>query len=186
MGFTMDGTEFITGWICLLMTIFSLSTLSYDEYDNSMPFLMSLPVLAKTYAIEKYLFGLICGLIGLLFAVAVESILIIGRHMPVNINEELISLLIYIPLIMIVLSFSLPVELKLGAEKGRMYMFLIGGIVIVGVIVALKFLPVKTGIIEVLNNINIIVLGSIIAGVAVILFVISMLISVRIVRRKEF
>lgn len=46
------------------MTMFramiAVGTLSYDETDNGLAFLMTLPVDRKTYVREKYLFILIC------------------------------------------------------------------------------------------------------------------------------
>lgn len=56
LGFTNEGS-FLVGYMTLLGTIISLSTISYDNADNGMPFLMTLPISRKEYALSKYVFG---------------------------------------------------------------------------------------------------------------------------------
>ena len=187
MGFTMDGTGFVVGWICVLMAVFSLSSLSYDEYDNSLPFLMSMPVSAKEYALEKYVFGILCGLTGWLFAIIVELIIVFLKRVPVNIGEELLSSAVYIPMIMLVLAVSLPVELKWGAEKGRTFMLIVFGFLFACMFAIMKILPGGSSSVDAyLESINAGIIFIVVMLTAIILTVISMLISVRVFTRKEF
>ena len=41
----------------VLIGVFSLTTISYDEYENGMPFLFTLPIRRIDYVREKYVFG---------------------------------------------------------------------------------------------------------------------------------
>lgn len=43
----------------LMISTFSLTTISYDEYENGMPFLFTLPIMRRDYVREKYLFSFI-------------------------------------------------------------------------------------------------------------------------------
>lgn len=186
MGFSMDDTGFVVGWICMIAAIFSLSTLSYDEYDNSMPFLMSLPLSGKQYAVEKYLFGLICGMGGWLFAFLIDVVFALVKKTPFSLGEELLSSLIFIPLIMIVLSISLPAELKWGTEKGRTAMLLIAGFIFAGLVLGTKILPGKINIEEFINNVNLplLVIGFLV--LTAVITAVSMAISIRIMAKKEY
>ena len=56
ISFFMDDAAFSVGWVVMIAALTSISTISYDEYDNGMPQLMSLPASRAAYAIEKYLF----------------------------------------------------------------------------------------------------------------------------------
>ena len=56
--FTNDVAPML-GFLAFVLSIFTLSTISYDEFDNGNAFLFSLPVSRKDYAIEKYCLGLI-------------------------------------------------------------------------------------------------------------------------------
>ena len=58
LSFAMDST-FVVTYFTMIGSLLVLTTISYDTFDNGMPFLMSLPVSGKTYAQEKFLFSLI-------------------------------------------------------------------------------------------------------------------------------
>ena len=42
------------GFMPLIMTLFTLSTISYDEFDNGNSFLFTLPIQRKEYVVEKH------------------------------------------------------------------------------------------------------------------------------------
>ena len=68
--FGSDDAGFTTNYIILMLSLLSLSTLSYDEMNGGMMFLLSLPTSRKLYVKEKYVFA---GL-DLLFAATVSSV----------------------------------------------------------------------------------------------------------------
>ena len=74
MRFAMDDSSFVVGWVTMIAVITALGTISYDEYDNCMPFLMTLPVTRKGYALEKYLFTMICSVIFWIISVVIVII----------------------------------------------------------------------------------------------------------------
>ena len=191
MSFGMDGSGFIVGWMTMVATLFSLSTLSYDEYDNCMPFLMSMPVSPKEYAAEKYLFGFLCGISGWLLAVVIELGSMLVRHVPFRIGEEILMSCMFLPLMMIMLSLCLPIDLKWGLEKGRLVLFLIYGIVFG----AIPIIQKKTSV----SSSNLLsdfaqTLGSAKPAALLLVFVViasaavalSLRISIRIMSKKEF
>ena len=47
--------SFATGYFTIVTAIFAITTISYDEFDNGLAFLMTLPVTRKQYVAEKYL-----------------------------------------------------------------------------------------------------------------------------------
>ena len=53
------GPSFVVGYITIIFSLFTVSTISYDEFDNCYLFLMTLPVSRKNYVNEKYLFALL-------------------------------------------------------------------------------------------------------------------------------
>ena len=54
-------SSFIIGFLSFVATLFTLSSISYDEFDNGNAFLFSLPITRKSYVTEKYGFGMIMG-----------------------------------------------------------------------------------------------------------------------------
>ena len=49
--------SFAIGYFTIVTAIFAITTISYDEFDNGLAFLMTLPVTRKQYVAEKYLLG---------------------------------------------------------------------------------------------------------------------------------
>ena len=49
--------SFAIGYFTFVTAIFAITTISYDEFDNGLAFLMTLPVTRKQYVAEKYLLG---------------------------------------------------------------------------------------------------------------------------------
>lgn len=110
--------QFAASYSIIMMTIFTISTVSYDEYDNGIKYLLVLPVERRTYVREKYLFGIlmsctiwcICSLLGIASAV-VKNADGLGEYLISSLSVVLISVLL--------LGIFLPVVFYFGAEKGR-------------------------------------------------------------------
>ena len=67
-------------FITVMCTMFTVSTLSYDEYENGMAYLFTLPISRNTYVLEKYAFALVnCIVTGvIMYAMAYGSIKVRG------------------------------------------------------------------------------------------------------------
>lgn len=125
MTFTQD-SAFVLSYLTFLMTIFAVSTISYDEIDNCYSFLFTLPVSRKTYVIEKYLFISVLGVIGWLFGLVFSQIAVLARGESITIMEDL-SAILMIPLsVLILASIMIPIQLKFGAEKSRIAIAILG------------------------------------------------------------
>lgn len=119
-----QGGIFSIGYSSMLMLIWALSTLSFDESGHGITFLLTLPVTRKIYVFEKYLFCLlacICGwLIGLTLATGV-AILTGTALLPLP--ELLASTGMLIP-VLLSAELMIPVQLKYGQERSRLMMIL--------------------------------------------------------------
>ena len=126
--FSQNYVNFITSYLTFIFSVFVLSTLSYDSYDNGMIFLLSLPVSRRIYVQEKYLFSLLLAsgawLVSLILRVSVFSL---RSSLPEGLNEVLMDP-IYLILALFFLEYSLPLHLKFGNEKGRILSFTIPGL----------------------------------------------------------
>ncbi len=52
---------FVINYVTMIFSLFTLSSISYDEFDNGYAFLFTLPITRNQYAAEKYVFGLVTG-----------------------------------------------------------------------------------------------------------------------------
>lgn len=189
LGFNTE-SYFTVAYVTLTFSMFAVSTISYDEYDNCYSFLMTLPTTCKIYVYEKYLLGAGLGLLSWLFSFAVTLLAGVYRGLPITNAEDIFGMLIFIPVFMTVIAVSIPVQLKYGGEKSRTVLLLFGGgVFMIGVFV-LK-LSDKLGLtipawVQKLGQLE---AGQVFAGmfVLMLLFVaISMIISIRIMQKKEF
>ena len=56
-----EDVTFGLGFLTFVVSLFTLSTISYDEFDNGNAFLFSLPITRQTYVFEKYSLSLLLG-----------------------------------------------------------------------------------------------------------------------------
>ena len=187
--------DFLTGYMMMMAMVLSLGTVNYDELDNGMAFIMTLPANRKTYAVEKYVLTLInivaCAVMMLVIYFITKGFINwqFGTGDMVSVTAG------WICGIMIAASVMIPLYLKFGAEKRRVVMMLLWGVVAVIAIGGQKLAEVMAGT-EAMNAINgfftkistlpvgVVVLAVIaVVAMAVIL---SLGISVGIMKKKEF
>lgn len=70
----------ILGFFPFLFGLFTISTISYDEYQHGMTYLMTLPIKRKTYVTEKYLFAMALAGAGSLLILILELLYHVIRH----------------------------------------------------------------------------------------------------------
>ena len=187
--------DFLTGYMMMMAMVLSLGTVNYDELDNGMAFIMTLPASRKTYAVEKYVLTMInivaCAAIMLMIYFITKGFVNwqFGAGDMVSVTAG------WICGIMIAASVMIPLYLKFGAEKRRVIMMLLWGIVAVIAIGGQKLAEVMAGT-EAMNTINgfftkistlpagVVVLAVVAVLVMVVIF--SLGISIRIMKKKEF
>lgn len=189
MGMTMDGT-FLVGYLTMLSTITAVSTISYDEFDNGMAFLMTLPFTRKTYVREKYLFSLLSAAAAWCVGLALYGVGAAMRHSPIALGDELPMLLAILPVLYLSAAVMIPLQLKYGSEKSRIVLFILFGLAAV-LFVGIKngfgsSLPSPDGLVKVLGDFSPSVVLLPLAAVCALAAYISYLCSVRIMEKKEF
>ena len=193
LSFSMD-SSFIVSYFSLIGSLLVLTTLTYDSFDNGYPFLMSLPVTAKTYVYAKYLFSFL-GLLGFWgFSVILQFASLILRKESFEVLDVLSMDVTFFPMFLFIVGLMLPISLKFGAEKARIILIVIFGLVFVVGIMGKKLLETAVKdyhidfetIIKKLDAMPQQVVTLSLAGLGILAFVISMMISVGIMKKKEF
>ncbi len=188
MGFSMKDSLFTLGYITFLIPMFSLSTISYDEFDNGCAFLFSLPVTRKLYVYEKYLFSLSLCVLSLFFGI-ILSVIIEMTSNSFSFETLAISPIIFV-LALLLLSLMLPLQLKFGAEKARIAMIITGGAVFLLSSLLARFLESYLVGIEIIfawiSNLNIAVILLTAAAITALSLITSAKISIKIMNKKEF
>ncbi len=189
MAFTNGDTSFVTGYLVIVMPMFALSTISYDEFDNGNAFLFTLPITRTSYVLEKYLFSALLGVFSLVIGVVLA--LGVGAFQnAVSLAEALSAALPVFAVMLAALAVMLPLQLKFGAEKGRIAMIgIFGGAFAVG-FAFYKLVPsAGARIIELIGYMREINMALLVADVVLalaIVLAISVAVSIWIMKKKEF
>lgn len=189
-----DGGYFAMSYLTIICGMQVLTTISYDEFDHSNAFLMTLPISRKLYAAEKYVFLVITMLIGALLAVTVSILMITVSGGQIVIGEWVIGALLSALAIYLMMLLVLPLQLRFGGDNGKMVLlacvacifilaFLARGICsLIGVDLESALTTVVDGYLN-LGAVKAAVLGAVAVFVGTI---ISLTFSIRIMEKKQF
>ncbi len=184
-----DNISFIIGYISVVSAMFTLSSISYDEFDNGSAFLFSLPISRKDYVMEKYMFGLIISGASL----SLSTLVAVGAAMIRRINlvsETLVTASGVLAVLLGMLAVMIPVVLKYGGEKGRVAIIgFIGVIFVIGLLAVKGAKLLKLDFTELAGKLASLqfktVFGILIAAAAAALLI-SYRISLKIMEKREF
>ena len=193
LGYSMD-SSFVVSYFPMIAVLLAFSTISNDSFDNGMAFLMAMPGTRKNYAKEKFLLSFMVLAVSWVFALVVQFASLMIKKESFDVLDLLGQDLMYIPVFMLVCSVMIPIVLKFGAEKGRLVFFAIFGIGALVIIFGSKiadFLGSTTGFdakafISGLEQIPAVAVAGVMGAVAVVIMLVSLLISTGIMNRKEF
>lgn len=189
MSISMDDPAFIIGFLTSVVSLFTVSTISYDEFDNGYPFLLTLPFSRKTYVKEKYVYGLILGSCSCVISTIIATVMMLWKDIPLTSDLYIVSLAM-IPVVLLIEAIMIPLHIKFGSEKGRYALIgVIGTVVVLGLIIKkiidifhINVLPV----ISFISSIGFMMFMFILILIALAFLFVSMQISIKIMYNKEF
>ncbi len=174
-----NNLSIISGLGPALSMILILSVFTYDEQNHWTAFALSLPINRKEFVIARYLFALFTSIAIILFSLVLTFVLNSIFHSIAL--EELISMAVggfFAALLLIAL--SAPAAYKFGVEKGRYVL----------VIFFLAFMLILVTFGDMIANITLpaisgMLLAIIFIGIALIIYSISIVLSIHIMNQKE-
>lgn len=187
-----ESGPFVIAYVSLLGGMFVLNTISYDEYENSISYLFTLPIQRSEYVKEKYLFGMF-GLSVFWGSVTLAYICL----NPQNAKETLLGALMILAVMFFFEIVMLPVQLKFGGDKGRIAMI---GIVVAGMLLLFGIKSLLEGMagsseemkLKIMNLTERLLMmkpwmaGVIVGGVLIIGAYVSYKISLKVILKREY
>ncbi len=113
------GNLMVGGYMMVMCSMLALTTVSYDEADNGYAFLMTLPVMRKTYVREKYLLGVLANGAGVILCGTYMAVSALFKREPIDFATALAVMAVMLLMSLFLLAVKLPLQLKFGNEKGR-------------------------------------------------------------------
>lgn len=185
-----DDVVFPLGFLSFIVSLFTVSTISYDDLDNGNAFLFTLPVTRNNYVTEKYSLGLLFGCAAWILATVLGlTAAVLKNTLPVS--ELLQSSLIILPMMIVVQAIMLPFQLKFGGDKGRIAMIgTFGALALIALVIVKGAETIfNVDLIRLLENLPTVSTGVLIAVIVIIsllILLVSMKISLSIMNKKEF
>ncbi len=183
---------FAVVFITVMCTMFTISTLSYDEYENGSAFLFTLPITKKDYVKEKYLFAGILLLIGLIVSMIMWYITAVIKTGNIAWDDWMSCCIGGVTAGLMMVAVALPAQLKFGPERGRIALVTIVllavalGILMQEFTKGTKFAQSAKRILNQIDKLGTKGILGVIVIIWVIVGVISMIISMRVMEKREF
>ena len=185
-----DDMVFPIGFMSFIASLFTVSTISYDDFDNGNAFLFTLPITRNNYVIEKYFLGLLFGCIAWILATVLGIIVTVSKDI-LPVTDLVQSSLIILPMMIVVQAIMLPFQLKFGGDKGRIAMIgAFGALAVISIVIVKGAEAIfKVDLISLLDNLPTVSMGVFLAItiiIALLMLLISTKISLSIMNKKEF
>lgn len=191
-----SGFSFGVTFMMIFLGMSSLNSISYDQYDHSDGFLMTLPVTRKIYAVEKFVYGILAMLAACLGGLAIGYLFSLFLPNVTVSKEDVVGVLVAALVFWNMIAIMIPLQLKLKGDIVRL--ILIGGIAAIAGISAVtaKMIygdnwkeSISAALDSMLSGVGndlfpLIILGGIV--VTVIITLISMFFAIRIMEKKQF
>ena len=188
--FATDNPFFVVSYLTFICSIYTVNIMMYDEMNNGYAFLFTLPVNTRTYVISKYIFagGMTVLSAVLSYLLGVGVCIIRGKE---NLfSEGKMVLWVVVLLVIFYLALLIPVQLKFGMEKSRVAIFGVTAATVAIVLVISKLVAKNRLLTEkILNTVYGMKAYQMALSVTVlcaIILYISYLISLKIMKEKEF
>lgn len=187
---TGEDPSFGLVYTMMLAGLFSTSSISYDSHENGMAFLLTLPIQKKTYVVGKYLFSLIVtGVMGaVIFGLAFGCDVFGARAIDMSMLAE--SFVAAITAGMVIVSFLIPIYVIFGAEKARVAILVMVGIAVAGYFVITKLfadsMEKATRLLAKLETLSDLQSALLVTGILLAMLVISMIITIVGLEKKEY
>ncbi len=127
LSFKMDA-DFIVSYLCLIGMILGLNAYNYDESNNGLPYLMTLPATRKGYALEKHIFTMASVTVFWILGLILQFFSNMIQKVDMNFIEHFPTYLRFWVLFLVFSSAVTFVEIRFGSEKSRVVIILLGGI----------------------------------------------------------
>ncbi len=193
LGFTMS-SSFIVSYFPMIGMMLVISTISYDNHENGMGFLMTMPVRPGDYAVAKYIFAVVGLFLTWAVAILMQFITLFVQKTPFDVSELIVEDFMILPVFFIITSIMIPVEFKFSSEKSKIVLFVLCGIIVLIMIAGkgvLEFIHSNFGVdFEAMaakaDTLSPVTVVAALYAVCVVIISISMMISIRIMQKKEF
>ncbi len=175
LAITSKNNSVFSGVILVIFAMLPITAISYDEKANWDKYGLTMPVSRVDMVLSKYILGLILSCFALIINFAAQIFL--GTKLD---TEHIVEILAMFGISLLFISFLLPIMFKYGVEKGRMMMFIVLFIPTFVVMLLPKLVETPPSEEMILNALYALPV------VVIVIYILSILLSISIYKKKEF
>lgn len=177
IGISNENFSMFSSMMAIIAAILPITAMAYDEKSKWDRYALTMPVSRPDIVASKYILGLIFLLLAFLISMLFNIIIF-----KIDFIESLLANSVSLSVGIVIISFIFPIMFKYGVEKGRLLMMLVL-FAPTGIIVLLSKIGLNP---EVINKEIIEKLLYLFPILAIVLLILSYLVSLSIYRKKEF
>lgn len=180
---------YLFAYVAVMVISLLTTTISFDDMENSTSFLMTMPVSRKEYVKSKYLLGVVSLILGVVVSIAVVTAVTFLKGDTLDVNGLMLIVCLLWLVMIVLMSVLIPVQLKFGSINGKAVLtcIIIGSmLVLAAMILVLRNYSEETlnfFVNEIMKNMVLMTAAGILG--TVIILVISYMMSVRIMKKRE-
>lgn len=175
IGIVNENSSMFSSMMTMVSVMIPITAMSYDERNKWDRYALTMPISRGNIVVSRYLLGVIFLIAALALSTPINMI-----FSKINITENILINLASLSAGITIMSVIFPLLIKFGVEKGRILMMLV-----LFVPIAIVMMVSKIGI-SMPDEETIELLIYLSPIIAVVIFLISMYISLLIYKRKEF
>lgn len=182
--------QFGMTYAAIIFSMLVISTVNFDDQDNGMGFIFTFPISRKTYVLEKYVLGWLSMAAVLITGSLLAAFIMAAGRASYEPQEWFSAGLGYLLTSSVLLSATLPLQIRFGAEKGRLVLatvFICIGVAAYVVLQSLKEFEVDiSSITDLFSHAGVkeTAIGCVV--LIVVMFGISILVSMSAMKRRQF
>ena len=183
-----DNELFVIGYLAFMGITLGMTSITMDDQEHNLSFLFTLPISRFTYVLEKYIFTFLMGMLFCCFALAVTLIpRLFGLFQtPIELITGTTGGVLAGAIL--VMSIMIPLQLKFGAERARIAIFItLGGFLafILAISLTVNFVADALPLLQAIASLNAPVFITIGCIILLLCLSVSIKCSLRIMTHKE-
>jgi ABC-type transport system involved in multi-copper enzyme maturation permease subunit len=139
IGYTSSDPSMLIAMISLVLTMMTMTTMSYDDLAKWDKYALTMPVSRKSIVLSKYILSIFLALTGIIISTVIAFVLMNLKNYETS-NLMIIAYSIFL-ISLVFSSIILPLIFKFGVEKSRLMMM-----AAIGIPIAITYLLYRMGI----------------------------------------
>lgn len=188
--FTSQNLNFAISYMAVMSAVFTVNTITYDQYDKGMAYLFTLPINRTKYVKEKYILGILLVVLAMAVMSAIAVIAYGVRYISFEWGDMAATLAGSLFSAVLLHCIMIPIQLKFGAERSQIAISIfLGGVFIIlftTVKIEKSFHVNFSSLFNRIVESNEGVVAGILCVTGIVAILLSYFISLRIMKGKEF